>query len=92
MDGSGEKLVLQLQHKLPLLAKNIVRPVLRSIHDTLLQSANARFYSTFALLHRPHYSDYTPAEMWVSGEVCKHTWTDALHLFLPTSECPSGRH
>lgn len=31
MDGSGEKLVLQLQHKLSFLAKNIVHPILPPI-------------------------------------------------------------
>lgn len=31
MDGSGEKLVLQLQQKLSFLAKNIVHPILPPI-------------------------------------------------------------
>lgn len=36
MDGSGEELVLQLQHKLSFLAKNIVHPVLPPIMTVVL--------------------------------------------------------
>lgn len=49
-------------------------------------------YSTFALLQGPHYSGYAAEQMWVWGEVCRHTREDvcAPRLYAPRGSPIAG--